>query len=219
MYQKDIDEFIEKNISNFQLNGTGWTGLVRKMLFEFCIAGWDLSVPVGGKEKFGGLRCYISLEDKALEERILRIVAKYAVLSGATCEQCGEAGKQRVDKVTRHEQTLCRKCYLSQASAFPANKPPDLLTCMICGYVAVHDSMCDFCHSATYYTGSKIYRPSQYYSSEADYIKERQIEVYLDMDDEIALSRKTKNYLLSSEHQIIFNSAELEKFLIEQSEE
>lgn len=90
-----IDQFVESNLSNFSINGSGWHSLIRDMLYEFCIAGWNLDEKVFGKEKFGGLRCYVSSPDEAINIEIQKIINKYGKLSVKTCEKCG--GKENLD--------------------------------------------------------------------------------------------------------------------------
>lgn len=210
MYSKDIEKFIEKNLSNFQLNGKGWNDLIRKMLFEFCIAGWDINKEVHGKEKFGGLRCYIILEDKDLEKKIQEIVKYYMCLSGETCEKCGGSGKERLEN--EWISTLCKKCFLEKANNIYLKKRSNLDECKICGYFALTEDICKFCGKSDYNTTSKIYNPKEYYESEIEYIKECQIEILLDEDDEIEFSKRTKGYSKSESLQILFTFEELKEY-------
>lgn len=108
--KQETDQFVEANVLNFQLNGTGWHQLIRDMLYEFCLAGWNLNNKVGGKEKFGGLRCYSLSEDDTLNNEIKKIITKYEALSVKTCEICGSAGKLRV--VNSWDITLCINHYI-----------------------------------------------------------------------------------------------------------
>jgi hypothetical protein len=50
MKQEDIDRFVERNLKNFSVNSTGWNEIIRQMLFEFAIGGWNLEKDVFGKE-------------------------------------------------------------------------------------------------------------------------------------------------------------------------
>ncbi|KAA0127588.1 hypothetical protein FY557_11915 [Chryseobacterium sp. SN22] len=84
------------------------------MLYEFCLAGWNLDDRVGGKEKFGGLRCYAFSEDEKLNTEIQEIIRKYEYLSVKTCEKCGSAGKLRV--VNGWDITLCINHYIKDIS-------------------------------------------------------------------------------------------------------
>jgi len=104
MKSQEIDNFIELNLQNFQIK-SGWHSLVRKMLFEFCIAGWDMNERVYGKEKFGELRCYHAISDTLKE-----IIAVYSSLSLRTCEVCGGCAKSR--GVNSWSHTLCFKHYM-----------------------------------------------------------------------------------------------------------
>ncbi|MFC3157862.1 hypothetical protein SAMN05443633_104213 [Chryseobacterium arachidis] len=107
--REEMDRFIENNLLNFSINGSGWHNLIRNMLEEFCLAGWNLNEKVSGKEKFGGLRCYSTSTDEELNIEIRKIVDKYSALSGKTCEICGEEAKGRY--VDGWEATLCFKHY------------------------------------------------------------------------------------------------------------
>lgn len=224
MNSNTIEAFIKRNISNFKLNGPGWNDLIEKMLFEFCIAGWDINSIVGGKEKFGALRCYIALEDKDLEQKITNIVRKYAAIAKTTCEQCGSAARKRVDRKTHWESTLCKKCYFKNELQDKHDLPgkideAGLSECKICGYFAVADSWCGFCNHFSYLSDCKIYRPSAYYSTEEEYVKECQIEIFLDEGNEIELNKKIKHFRKSHTHHIRFSSEDLERFINDQKEE
>lgn len=117
--KEEINQFVESNLSNFSINGSGWHSLIRDMLYEFCIAGWNLDEKVFGKEKFGGLRCYISSPDEVLNKKIQEIKSKYIRLSGKTCEKCGKEGKGRF--VNSWEATLCFDHYLETINILEIN--------------------------------------------------------------------------------------------------
>lgn len=217
MNSNDIDKFIERNVQNFRLNGTGWNDIVRRMLFEFGIAGWDLNSMVGGKEKFGELRCYLVHEDKELEEKAKKIVRKYAEIAEKTCEQCGCTARKRFDRQTQCESTLCKGCYFK--SVLKANKNSlektgnsNLSECKICGYIAVAEDHCGFCNNNTFLSNSSTYRPAEHFKTEEEYIKECQVEVFLDEENEIELSKKTKHFRKSDSHQIVFSLEDLERY-------
>ncbi|MDM1554678.1 hypothetical protein PYS58_05025 [Chryseobacterium indologenes] len=112
MEQQDINRFIERNRKNFSVNSTGWNDLIGKMLSELVDAGWNMEHDVFGKEKFGGLRCYIYSEDEELNARLKKITHKYARLSGKTCEICGGEGKLRI--INSWETTLCIHHFIDQ---------------------------------------------------------------------------------------------------------
>jgi len=232
MQYKTIQQFINQNISNFHVNGEGWDTLIRNMLFEFCIAGWDVSKVVGGKEKFGGLRCYIELEDKELEQKIRPIVHKYMQLAGKTCEQCGHPGKLRENKDEYANRTLCKQCYIEQELTYATPKKsegsklgfgkqeaPLLELCQICGHYAVEHEKCGFCNNVVYAAANTVYLPKDYYATEEAYIKEEQIRLFLDEDDSIALSYQTNNYPRSDDHQILFTHEDLNRYLPTQAGE
>nr|WP_315034307.1 hypothetical protein [uncultured Chryseobacterium sp.] len=112
MRQDDIERFIERNLKNFSVNSTGWNKIIRQMLFEFAIGGWNLEKDVFGKEKFGELRCSTYSENPELNTIIKSITGKYQVLSAETCEICGSEGKKRNE--SEWETTLCLNHYLDQ---------------------------------------------------------------------------------------------------------
>jgi hypothetical protein len=210
MYSKNIDNFVQKNLSNFQLNGKGWHDLIKKMLFEFCIAGWDINNDVYGKEKYGGLRCYILLDNKDLEQTIKRIVQTYTILSAKTCEKCGANGKER--DINGWTSTLCKSCYLGDTNTINTKKQSNLQECKICGYFSCEEGKCKFCRNDDYNINYEFHSPKEYFDTEIEYIKEKQIKVFLDEDDEIELSKRTKMYSKSETHQILFTHEELDTY-------
>ena len=109
MNKKEIEKFIESNIGNFSLNGTGWLPLIRELLFELANSGWDLTKQVGGKEKFGELRCYLKTDDEVFNRRLRGIVSRYTFQSLKTCELCGDEGKHR--HINGWQKTLCLNHY------------------------------------------------------------------------------------------------------------
>ncbi|MEZ0006169.1 hypothetical protein ABH942_001532 [Flavobacterium sp. 28YEA47A] len=210
MYSRDIDYFVQRNLLNFKLNGKGWHDLIKKMLFEFCIAGWDINNDVSGKEKYGTLRCYIVLDNKDLEQKIKTIVQAYAHLSGKTCEKCGANGKER--NTNGWTSILCKNCYLEETKSISLKKENNLEECKICGYFSLEEGKCKFCGNVDYNTNDTIYSPKKYFKSEIEYIKECQIEIFLDKEDEIEVSKRTKGYSKSQSHQILFTFEELDTY-------
>ena len=71
---------------------SGWYPLLYDLIKELVDNGWDKTI-TQVKEKFGGLRFYISTYNETLEG----IINKYEKLSYQTCEWCGEPGKIRND--------------------------------------------------------------------------------------------------------------------------
>ncbi|TZF98883.1 hypothetical protein FW781_02865 (plasmid) [Chryseobacterium panacisoli] len=112
MNKEEISLFVERNLTNFSVNSTGWEQLIRKLLFEFAIAGWNMNHRVFGKEKFGGLRCYTYSEDETLNNKLKAIKDKYSELSVKTCEICGSEGKMRT--IDSWQTTLCLNHFLEQ---------------------------------------------------------------------------------------------------------
>ncbi|MEG0925177.1 hypothetical protein [Chryseobacterium sp.] len=112
MKQEEIDCFVDRNLKNFSVNSTGWHDLIRKMLFEFAIGGWNIEHDVFGKEKFGELRCTIYSADEELNVNLKNITDKYSKLSAKTCEICGSEGKMRT--IDSWQTTLCLSHFLEQ---------------------------------------------------------------------------------------------------------
>lgn len=112
MNKSDAIAFADENLKNFAIR-KGWHKLVHDMLIEYYEAGWNPAIKVGGKEKFGGLRCYSRSGNAETDQKINAIVRKYARLSGKTCELCGKEAKHRY--VGNWEETLCfdhyKACY------------------------------------------------------------------------------------------------------------
>lgn len=110
--QDCINRFVEDNLLNFSVNGTGWNGLIRRMLYEFCLAGWDMNSRVSGKQKFGELRCYSVSPDENMNVRIDKIIRTCSELSRITCEKCGKPGKIR--SYNGWQETLCLEHHLKR---------------------------------------------------------------------------------------------------------
>ncbi|WP_294251819.1 hypothetical protein [uncultured Chryseobacterium sp.] len=107
-----INRFVEDNLPHFSVNGTGWNGLIRSMLYEFCLAGWDMNSRVSGKEKFGELRCYSVSPDENINTRINKLIRACSELSSITCEKCGKPGKTR--SYNGWQETLCLEHHLKR---------------------------------------------------------------------------------------------------------
>ena len=76
--------------SNFFEINEGWYDLVKCLIGELIVIGWDKQVNQV-KEKFGGLRFYV----ENLPEGAYEIIDKYENLSYKTCETCGKEGVLR----------------------------------------------------------------------------------------------------------------------------
>jgi len=271
-----FNAFIEENIKNFSINGTGWNSLIRNMLYEFCLAGWNLDEKVFGKEKFGGLRCHVSSPDEALNKKIQEIKSKYIILSGKTCEKCGKEGKGRF--INSWETTLCFDHYLetidileidnddvkindknvfniSEISKIEINnsyreiktyisnneksfvfyswKPnyylllksiprhlfssedgkyiksmfENLKDCEICGYKSVLENSCLRC-----YTESWNNSHLKYYEGRLEYIKERQMDFFIDEDDNEKVRQFDRSFEKLPDYKFLFNNEELEAY-------
>lgn len=70
--------------------GEGWYGLLKNLIEELLEIGWDRRLNQC-KEKFGGLRFYLSTYPEGSDA----IISKYESLSYKTCEVCGEEGVLR----------------------------------------------------------------------------------------------------------------------------
>ncbi|WP_347216437.1 hypothetical protein [Chryseobacterium sp.] len=125
MKQQDINSFIERNLKNFSVNSTGWHNLIGEMLSEFVMAGWNMEHDVFGKEKFGGLRCYIYSENEELNANLKKITDKYAQLSGKVCEICGNEGKLRF--INSWETTLCIHHFMDQKPIMEIDKKQNII--------------------------------------------------------------------------------------------
>lgn len=85
----------------FEVN-KGWYPLIKELIEELIKLGWNKKV-TQVKEKFGGLRFYIS----GGTEEIYNKISEYEKKSYHICEVCGEEGSLRNDR--RWLTTLCDK--------------------------------------------------------------------------------------------------------------
>ena len=90
--------------SGFFSIGKGWYPIVKDLIEDLIKLGWDKQV-IQVKEKFGGLRFYISEGSDEIYKRI----ADAERLSYETCEICGNTGEMRKD--IGWIRTLCNKHY------------------------------------------------------------------------------------------------------------
>lgn len=276
--RKEINLFIERNLTNFSVNSTGWDGLIRKLLYEFAMAGWNPEHNVLGKEKFGGLRCYTYSEDEALNNRLKKIKDKYSELSVKTCEICGSEGKMRT--IGSWQTTLCLTHFLEQQpvieidnkqnirrdsktilnikniikaeveydlqrlwlytseeevvyfswqepnyylllktiplSLFPEDRRGEisalfqsLKDCEICGYKAVHQRNCLRCHNELWSESGFFI---QEYKEKSDYIKDCQMDIFIDEDDYEQYFQYDRSFEKDPGHQILFTSDDLREY-------
>lgn len=282
MDKEEISLFIERNLTNFSVNSTGWDGLIRNLLYEFAIAGWNMEYHVFGKEKFGELRCYTYSENETLNDELTKIKDKYSELSVRTCEICGSEGKLRT--IDAWQTTLCLSHFLEQQpvieidakqnvrrnnktvlnikniikaevgyglqglrlytdkeesvyfswqepnyylllktiphSLFPEESQSgismlfqNLQDCEICGYKAVHQRNCLRCHNDSWNDSGYFV---QDYGEKSNYIKECQMDIFIDEDDYEKYFKNDRSFEKSSGHQILFSSYDLieyKKFL------
>ena len=90
--------------SDFFVVGSGWNLLIKNLIQDLIILGWDKEV-IQVKEKFGGLRFYINEGTSEIHQRI----AKTEIESMKTCEITGKLGKLRTD--IGWYRTLCDEEY------------------------------------------------------------------------------------------------------------
>lgn len=208
MKSTDIEKFVNKNISNFHINGSGWKRLISDMLFEFCIAGWNVNNIVGGKEKFGGLRCNVICDDQNLERNIHKIIQKYQLIASKTCEYCGNPGKLRA--ANQWEFTACKQCYLNKGSFYSNLSILNPSECKSCGYFAIEDGRCMFCFNEVYDSENEFL---EFYKSEKEYLIETQIEIFIDLDNDIELAKKIRPFKKSENHEIVFTIEDLKNYI------
>lgn len=88
----------------------GWDGIVERLHDKLVELVPDYEV-FQTKEKFGGLRFYISPlggDDEEVWEQVYQLINEAEAESYRTCERCGQPGE------TRHEgwsRTLCERCH------------------------------------------------------------------------------------------------------------
>ncbi|WP_114821265.1 hypothetical protein [Chryseobacterium sp. KLBC 52] len=281
MNKEEIDLFIERNLTNFSVNSTGWNDLIRNLLHEFAVAGWNRDHRVFGKEKFGELRCYTYSEDETLNDKLKKIKSKYSELSVRTCEICGEESKMRT--IGSWQTTLCLNHFLEQQpvieiddnqnvkrgnetvlniqnivkaeveydlqrlclytgqidwegkkyfswqepnyylllktiplSLFPKDRQQEISTlfqslngCEICGYKAVHQRNCLRCHHEPWNDSGYFV---QDYGDKSNYIKECQMDIFIDEDDYEKYFKHDRSFEKSPDHQILFTSDDLTEY-------
>lgn len=83
--------------------GPGWWPLVR-LLCEYCLHAGPDFFPTQVKEKYGGLRFYVSQEKEELRE----VIDFAEQLSYYICELCGSSGRLREYRTWL--STLCDSC-------------------------------------------------------------------------------------------------------------
>ncbi len=81
----------------------GWFELIKNLINELIIAGWNKEVKQV-KEKFSTLRFYINEGS----DEIHNIIFKYEKLSAEICEKCGDKGELR--SINNWLRCLCEKC-------------------------------------------------------------------------------------------------------------
>lgn len=278
MNKEEINLFIERNLTNFSVNSTGWDELIRNLLHEFAMAGWNREHRVFGKEKFGELRCYTYSEDEVLNNKLKKIKDTYSALSVKTCEICGSEGKLRT--IGSWQTTLCLSHFLEQQpiieiddkhnvkksnetilniknivkaeieydlqklelythqeeifyfswqepnyylllktvpiSLFPEENQNDisivfqnLQDCEICGYKAVHQRNCLRCHHEPWNDSGYFIED---YGEKSNYIKECQMDIFMDEDDYEKYFKHDRSFEKSPDHQVLFTSDDLREY-------
>lgn len=278
MNKEEINLFIERNLTNFSVNSTGWDELIRNLLHEFAMAGWNREHRVFGKEKFGELRCYTYSEDEVLNNKLKKIKDTYSALSVKTCEICGSEGKMRT--IGSWQTTLCLSHFLEQQpiieiddkhnvkksnetilniknivraeieydlqklelythqeerfyfswqepnyylllktvplSLFSEENQNDisivfqnLQDCEICGYKAVHQRNCLRCHHEPWNDSGYFIED---YGEKSNYIKECQMDIFMDEDDYEKYFKHDRSFEKSPDHQVLFTSDDLREY-------
>ncbi|RYE23619.1 MAG: hypothetical protein EOP45_06715 [Sphingobacteriaceae bacterium] len=83
-----------------------------------------------------------------------------------------------------------------------------LTECKVCGHDAVHHSTCLYCFKTPWNDNNEEW-PNPYYESEEDYIKEKQIEWFLDKDDYRKLKLHETTFEKLPGHKIVFTEDDL----------
>jgi len=86
-YRKDKGPILDASYLEIS---SGWYSIVKELIAELINLGWDREV-IQVKEKFGGLRFYVS----TLPEGGINVIKKYQALSNNICEVCGNNGSLR----------------------------------------------------------------------------------------------------------------------------
>lgn len=92
------------NFGFFECN-SGWYSLIKELIEDLIALGWDKKI-IQVKEKFGGLRFYISSGSDEIYDRI----SKAENDSYEICERTGKPGKLRTD--IGWYTTLCEEEYI-----------------------------------------------------------------------------------------------------------
>jgi len=108
-YRKDKGLILDASYLNIS---SGWYSIVKELITELINLGWDQEV-IQVKEKFGGLRFYISNTPEGGDS----VISKYETLSYNVCEVCGDHGYLRGGGWLK---TLCDK---HSEGKQPLNKP------------------------------------------------------------------------------------------------
>ena len=87
----------------------GWSDIIARLVADLEELGWN-GVVLQVKEKFGGLRFYISDGSEAIKKRVHQAEAE----SYFVCEFCGEPG---VLRETAWLKTLCDSCHTIRQEA------------------------------------------------------------------------------------------------------
>jgi hypothetical protein len=105
---------VAKNLMHFGLEvGDGWYDLLDKLSAKLESFNKDRTVvtAVQVKEKFGGLRFYISFRnidvEASIDNKIYKLIGNAEAKSLKICEQCGKAG---APSKSGWIKTLCKKC-------------------------------------------------------------------------------------------------------------
>lgn len=99
-----IDEFSRHYKDSFPV-GEGWKPLVEKLVGDIIKIDPDVEV-TQVKEKFGGLRFYVS----GANDQVYDLIEQAEAVSLKICEECGTGVTVTTKPVNGWILTLCRKC-------------------------------------------------------------------------------------------------------------
>jgi hypothetical protein len=95
----------------------------------------------------------------------------------------------------------------------------ELSDCEVCGFKAVFLDSCNYCNKSTWNYNSLVWPNSNYYTTKQDYLKEMQMDWYLDKDDFRKLkTTKETAFEPAPNRQIFFTDEDLTKYIKEQNE-
>lgn len=95
-----VDLFIETNFE-------GWQNELRNMFYELILNGWDLSIPIKSKEKYGDFICDVETNNINLK----KTVEKYKKIINSLCSRCGSKENVFNDQTDFWIENICENCW------------------------------------------------------------------------------------------------------------